>query len=100
MEKVGAYSNTPTQESGINEPRRSEGHEGRRKKEEGRRKSWEISPRIYAVICSQNARILNIYGHCKQTTSSTSKRNSSQVVSGALISRACVDVDVGWVSAA
>ncbi|MDD1416488.1 hypothetical protein MEN41_18275 [Dolichospermum sp. ST_con] len=36
MEKVGAYSNTPTQESGINEPRRSEGHEGRRKKEEGR----------------------------------------------------------------
>ncbi|MDD1416066.1 hypothetical protein MEN41_15960 [Dolichospermum sp. ST_con] len=45
-------------ELGVNEPRRSEGHEGRRKKEEGRkkkegrRKNWEISPRIYAVIFS------------------------------------------------
>ncbi len=41
MEKVGAYSNTLTQESGINEPRRSvrgasRRDRTRRKKEEGR----------------------------------------------------------------
>jgi hypothetical protein len=41
-------SNTNIHDSGVNEPRRSEGHEGRRKKEEEEGSS--MSSQIYLVI--------------------------------------------------